>query len=88
MVSGALVSAIAQEDLDTLKQKAPNNILKISDPPSIQIQVVNGQLEKPLATTTLKFETGDIIFAEYFVVMKKLTGPITGLHFLWNNSSH
>ena len=31
--SGAFVSAIAQYDLDTKIQKAPNNILKIDDPP-------------------------------------------------------
>ena len=37
--SGAFVSAIAQDDLDTIKQKAPNNVLKIDDPPNFQIQV-------------------------------------------------
>ena len=71
--SEANVSAIAQDDLETIKQKAPNNILKIDDPPNFQIQVADGQLEKPLSTTTLKFEIGDNSFAEHFVVMKKLT---------------
>ena len=84
--SGAFVSAIAQDDLETIKQKAPNNILKIDDPPNFRIQVANGQLEKPLSTATLKFEIGDNCFAEHFVVMKKLTGPIIGLHFMRNNS--
>ena len=51
--SGAFVSAIAQDDLETIKQKAPNNILKIDDPPNFQTQVANGQLEKPLSTATL-----------------------------------
>ena len=83
--SGASVSAIAKNDLETIKQKAQNNIIKIDDPPNFQIQVANGQLEKPLSTTTLKFEIGDNSFAENFVVMKKLTGPITGLHFMTNN---
>ena len=32
--SGAFVSAIAQDDLETLKQKAPSIILKIDDPPN------------------------------------------------------
>ena len=45
--SGAFVSAIALDDLDSIKQKAPNNILKIDDPPNFQTQVANGQLEKP-----------------------------------------
>ena len=85
-VSGAFFSAIAQDDLDTIKQKAPNNILRIDDPLNFQIQVANGQLEEPLSTATLKFEIGDIAFAEHFVVMKKLTGPINGLHFMRNKS--
>ena len=82
--SGAFVSA--QDDLETIKQKAPNNILKNYDPPNFQKQVANGQLEKPSTTATLKFEIGDNCFAENFVVMKKLTGPIIGLHFMRNNS--
>ena len=84
--SGAFVSAIVQDDLESIKQKAPNNILKIDDPPNFQIQVANGQLEKPLSTATLKIQIGDNSFGEHFVVMKKLTGPIIGLHFMRNNS--
>ena len=51
------------------KQKAPNIIFKIDDPPNCQIQVANGQLEKSLATATLKFDIGDSKFVERFVVM-------------------
>ena len=40
--SGVFFSAIAQDGLETIKQKAPNNILKIDDPPNFQIQVANG----------------------------------------------
>ena len=72
--------------MDTIKQKALNNILKVDDPPNFQIQLANFQLEKPLSTATLKSKIGDITFAEHFVVMKNLTGPILGLHFLRNNS--
>ena len=54
MDSGAFVSANAQNDLDTIEEKAPNNIFKIDDPPNSQIQVANGQLENPLATATIK----------------------------------
>ena len=61
--SGAYVSAIAQKELDRFKQQAPSNILKNDDPPNLQIQVANGQLEKPTATATLKFDIGDHIFA-------------------------
>ena len=84
--SEAFVCAISQDDLDTIKQKAPNDILKIDNPPNFQIQVANGQLEKPFSTAKLKFEIGDNLFAEHFFVMKKLTGPIIGLHFMTNNS--
>ena len=82
---GAFVSAIGQDDLDTIKQKAPNKILKLDDPPNSQIQVANGQLEKPLSSAALNFEIGDNTFAEHFVVMKKLTGPKIGRLFLRNN---
>ena len=44
--SGAYVSAIAKNDLDTVKKKAPHSILKNDDPPNFQIQVANGQSEK------------------------------------------
>ena len=84
--SGAYVSAIAQRELDRIQQQAPCNILKIDDPPNFQIQVANGQLEKPTATATLKFYIGDHIFAEHFVVMKNLRGSIIGLHFMKHNS--
>ena len=84
--SGAYVSAIAQKELDRIKQQSPSNILKNDDPPNFQIQVANGQLEKSTATTTLKFDIGDHISAEHFVVMKNLTGPIIGLHFMRHNS--
>ena len=84
--SAAFVSAIAKNDLSTIQEKAPNNILKIDHPPNFQIQVANGQLKKPLSTATLKSETGDNTFAEHFIVMKKATGPIIGLRFMRNNS--
>ena len=84
--SGAYASAAAQKELDRIKQPAPSNGLKIEDPPHFPIQVANGQLEKPIATATLKIGIGDHIFAELFVVMKKLTGPIIGLHFMRHNS--
>ena len=71
--SGAFVSAIAQDDVETIKQKAPKNILKIDDLFIFQVQVANGRLGKTLSTATLKIEIGDNSFAEHFVVMKKLT---------------
>ena len=84
--SGAYFSAITQTDLDRIKQQAPSNILKIDDPPNFRIQVAKGQLEKSTATSTLKFDIGDHISAEHFVVMKNLTGPILGLSSMRHNS--
>ena len=84
--SGAYVSAIAQKEVDKIQQQAPSNMLKVDDPPNFQIQVANGQLGKPTATATLKFDIGDHIFAEHFLVIKNLTGPINGLHFMKHNS--
>ena len=72
--------------MDRIKQQAPGKIFNLDDPPNSQIQVTNGQLEKPTASTTLKLDIGDHIFAEHFVVMKNLTGPNIGLHFMRHNS--
>ena len=68
------------------KQKAPKSDLKIDNAPNFQIQVANGQLDKTLATNTLKFEIGDNVLAEHFVLLKKLTGPVIGLHSMGKNS--
>ena len=84
--SGAYVSAIAQKYLDGIKDQAPSNILKIDDASNFQIQVANGPLGKPLATTTLKFDSGDQIFVEHSVVRKNLTGPVLGLLSMRHNS--
>ena len=83
---GAYVSAIAQKWLDINEEQAPSNIFKIEDSPNFQIQVANGQLEKTIATATVKFDIGDHIFAEHFVVLKNLTVPNMGLHFMRHNS--
>ena len=78
--SGAYVSAIAQKELDTIKEQDIANIFKIDVNPNFQIQVANGQLTKPIATATLKFDNRDHTFAEQFVVMTNLTRPSIGFH--------
>ena len=84
--SSAYVSAVAHTELDRIKQQAAANIFKVDDSTNFQIQVANGQLEKPISTATLNFDIGDNTFAEHFVVMKNLTGPIIGLHLMRHNS--
>ena len=61
--SGAYVSAIAQKELYRNKPQAPTSILKIDELPNFQVQVANDQLEKPIATASLKFDVGYHIFA-------------------------
>ena len=72
--------------MDIIKQQAPASVFKSDDPPNFQNQVATGHLEKPIATTTLKFDIEDNNFAEYLVLMKNLTGPIIELHFMRHNS--
>ena len=84
--SRAFVSAVAQNDLETIKGKSPKKVLIDDNPPNFQTKVANGKLEKPLAKATIKIEIGDNAFLEHFVVMNKLTGPIFWLHFIRNNS--
>ena len=84
--SRAYVSAMAENDLDMIKQKASSYIHKIGNPPILQIQVAKGQFRNQLATAAFNFENGDNIFAELFVVMIKLTELIIGLHFVRNIS--
>ena len=68
------------------KTKSAKNYSQNRHPASFQTQVTSGELEKLVPTAPLKFESGDNIFAEHFVVMGKLTTPILGLHFERNNS--
>ena len=88
--SGAYASAIAQIELDRIKQQAPINIFKFNKLPKFQIQVAEGQSERPLARNTPKLDIGDNTFAERFVVLKNLTGPFIGqlksshYHYAWS----
>ena len=54
--SGVYVSAIPEDELERIKTYSRGNILKMGDPPAFQIQVANGQLEKPTAIATMWFE--------------------------------
>ena len=69
-----------------MKQQATNSILKINNRPNFQKQVAYGQLEKPLATATLKLDIGENTFAYHFVVMKYMAGAFVLLHFMGHNS--
>ena len=84
--STAFVSSNTKKKVDRMKEQGPKNIFKNDVPLIFQIQVANGQLEKLLATATLKFDIGDKISDDHFVVMKILTEPIIETHFMRHNS--
>ena len=82
---GAYVIAVPQNKLDRIKQQAPASSFEHDDSPNFQIQLANGQSEKSFETIALKLNIGDRAFAEYFVVMKNLTGSFISLHFMRHN---
>ena len=80
--TGALTSAISEEDLNKLKLLSNEAIKDTSPAPNFQIMVANGQLEQPISTVLLQFEVADFQFQENFIVMKVLPNPLFGLCFL------
>ena len=84
--SGAYVSAKAQKELERIKQQAPVDIFETDDPPIFEIQVANGQFEKPIAKGTPSFDFGGHNFAERSDALNNLTGPNIALHFHGHNS--
>ena len=81
----AYSSAIPEADLRKIRLPAPQSIAKEGPASSFQIMVANGDIETPKKTVELKFEVWDIEFNEIFIVMEKLSSPITGLFFLQTN---
>ena len=82
VASGAYVSEAAQIEWDRNKQHSRINSVRIVDPPSFQKHVAVGQLEKPTATTILKFDKGRPAFEKDIMVIKNVTGFNTGLRFM------
>ena len=83
--TGALTSAIPESDLRKIKLLTTQSFIKKGPPPNFQIMVANGQLETPKATEELRFDVGDIVFHEIFLLMDSLTEPIIGLMLLLRN---
>ena len=84
--SRAYVCAIAQNLIGQSQTTNPSQRLQKQRPSHFRKKVANGQLDKPLVTTALKFDIRDTTFAEHFVVLRNLTGPIIGLHFMRHSS--
>ena len=77
--TGALTSAISEQDLNKIKVFAPETVTDTSPAPNFQIMVANGQLETPIGTVCLTFEVADFMFKENFIVMKVLLNPLIRL---------
>ena len=86
--TGALTSAISEQDLNKIKVLAPEAISDTSPASKFQKMVANGQLETPNGTACLTFEVADFMFKENFIVMKVLPNPLIGLCFLKRNSAN
>ena len=54
--TGALSSAIPENDLRKIRLLSPQSVIRECLPPNFQIMVANGQLETPKSTIELKFE--------------------------------
>ena len=60
--TGALTSAISEQDLNKIKLFAPESITDTGPAPNFQLIVANGQLETPIRTACLTFEVADSMF--------------------------
>ena len=83
--TGALTSAISEQDLNKIKLLAPEAITDTGPAPNFQIMVANGQLETPIGVC-LTFEVADFMFKENFIVMK-VPNPLIALCFLKRNNA-
>ena len=85
--TGALTSAISEQDLNKIKMIA-NEAIKDTGPlPNFQIMVANGQLEVPIGTVLLEFVMADFMLRDNFIIMKNFTNPLIGLCFLRRNNA-
>ena len=73
--TGALASAISEQDLNKIKLLAKEAISDTSPAPNFQIMVTNAQLETPIGTVCLTLEVTDFLFKEIFILMKVLNLP-------------
>ena len=80
--TGALTSAVSEQDLKKVKLLANDTIKETGPPPNFQSMVANGQLEVAIGTVLLEFEVADFTLRENFIIMKNLPNPLIGLCFL------
>ena len=64
--TGALTSAISDQDINKIKLLANEATKETGPPPNFQIKVANRQLEVPIGTVLLEFEVPDFMLKENF----------------------
>ena len=85
--SGAYINVISERDAEKIQKETKAAITAKAPPPPFKIQYANTELEKALATYTMKFNIGDYTFEETFIIMTKASFPIIGLAFLRKHSA-
>ena len=71
--TGALTSAISEQDLNKIKLIGNEPKKDTGPPPNFQIMVANDKLEAPVGTVLLEFEEADFMLRENFHHHEKLT---------------
>ena len=85
--TGALTSAVSEQDLNKIKLLANEAKEETDPPPNFQIMVANGQLEVPIGTVLLEVEVADFMLKENFIIVKNLPNSLIGLCFLRKNNA-
>ena len=85
--TGALTSAISEQDFNKIKLLVNEAKKDTSPPPNFQTMVAKGQLEVPIGTVLLEFEVADFMLRENFIIMKNLPNPLIGLCFIRRNNA-
>ena len=80
-------SVISEKDIDKIQKEFKASIRGNAPPPPFKIQYANTELEKALATYTMKFKIGDYTFEQTFIILTKTSYPIIGLAFLRKHSA-
>ena len=70
-----------------MQKESQTSITGKAPPLLFKIQYANTELEKVVATYTMKFKIGDFTFEATFIIMTKTSYPIVGLAFLRKHSA-
>ena len=85
--TGALTSAVSEQELNKIELLANEAIKETGPPPNLQIMVANGHLEVPIDTVLLEFEVADFMLKKNFIIMRNPPNPLIGLCFLRRNNA-